>query len=72
MAGRAGVHDPFRPTIEPDGFVSTEEMMASRAIAVAVFRRAILESERFVFTSAWSRAGGIARAARHGAISATA
>ena len=42
--------DPFRPTIEPDGFGSVEEMLASRQQAIASFRTAVLESDIFVFT----------------------
>jgi GSCFA family len=42
--------DPFRPTIEPNGFESLEEMRASRDCAIAAFRRAITETKYFVFT----------------------
>lgn len=55
--------DPFRPTIEPDGFGSVEEMLASRQGTIEAFRRAIMESNLFVFTlglteSWWDKDGG--------------
>jgi hypothetical protein len=43
-------YDPFRPTIEPNGFESVDEMRASRDWAIAAFRRAITETKFFVFT----------------------
>lgn len=43
-------YDPFRPQIEPNGFNSRDEMLASRAFAIKSFRRSILESDLFVFT----------------------
>jgi hypothetical protein len=43
-------YDPFRPAIEPAGFVSVEELVASRNVALEALRRAIGESSRFVFT----------------------
>lgn len=43
-------YDPFRPAIEPDGFASAEEMLASRATTLSAIRRAIMECNRFVFT----------------------
>ncbi|MEM7584905.1 MAG: GSCFA domain-containing protein [Acidobacteriota bacterium] len=42
--------DPFRPTIEPDGFVSRAEMLASRQQALRSLRRAIREADVFLFT----------------------
>lgn len=55
--------DPFRPTIEPDGFASVEEMLASRQQCIRAFRTTILESDIFVFTlglteSWWDAEGG--------------
>jgi len=49
---RAGnrVIDPFRPSIEPQGFASRAEMMASRIQAIDSLRRAILEADVFLFT----------------------
>jgi hypothetical protein len=56
-------YDPFRPAIEPDGFASRDEMLASRRATIAAFRAAILNSNVFVFTlglteSWWDKAGG--------------
>jgi hypothetical protein len=48
--GEAGVHDPFRPTIEPGGFGSEPEMLAARDATIAAFRRAILGCNVLVFT----------------------
>lgn len=42
--------DPFRPQIEPDGFASREEVLVSRNVCIAAFRRAILVADTFVFT----------------------
>jgi hypothetical protein len=42
--------DPFRPVVEPDGFVSREEVLASRDHTVAAFRRSLEEAELLVFT----------------------
>lgn len=44
------VYDPFRPVIEPGGFISAGEMQASRAVAIAAFRRCIETADYFVFT----------------------
>lgn len=43
-------YDPFRPTIEPGGFASREEMRASRDLTVDAFRACITEANYFVFT----------------------
>jgi len=43
-------YDPFRPRIEPDGFVSAEEMFRSRQQATSSFREAIETADVFVFT----------------------
>lgn len=42
--------DPFRPQIEPDGFASRAEVLASRALCIAAFARTITQSDTFVFT----------------------
>lgn len=42
--------DPFRPAVEPGGFVSREEALASRAVTLAAIRRAVTEADVFVFT----------------------
>jgi len=46
--GRA--YDPFRPSIEPQGFGSSDEAIKSRFTAIKAFRRCIVEAEYFVFT----------------------
>ena len=43
-------YDPFRPNIEPDGFASAEEMLASRELAIECFLRGLKEARVFVFT----------------------
>lgn len=57
-------YDPFRPQIEPDGFASRDEMLASRAYTIKAFERTILESDLFVFTlglteSWWDKSTGV-------------
>jgi len=42
--------DPFRPSIEPVGFVSRAEMTASRKQAITSLQRAIVEADVFIFT----------------------
>jgi hypothetical protein len=42
--------DPFRPNIEPNGFKSREELVASREMAIEAFRKCITDSQVFVFT----------------------
>jgi hypothetical protein len=42
--------DPFRPRIEPDGFESEEELVASRLHAIACFRESVASADVFVFT----------------------
>jgi len=43
-------YDPFRPQIEPNGFVSAEELQLSRAQTIASFRESIKQAHVFVFT----------------------
>jgi hypothetical protein len=43
-------YDPFRPRIEPSGFASKEEMLASRRTAINCFRESLTSSDVFVFT----------------------
>jgi hypothetical protein len=43
-------YDPFRPNIEPDGFESQTEMIASRELAIEAFGKAIKSANVFVFT----------------------
>jgi len=45
-----GVVDPFRPQIQPGGFVSEAELEADRASHFSSIRRAIEEMDVFVFT----------------------
>lgn len=44
------IFDPFRPNIEPDGFGSVEEMLASRAHAISALRKSLLGCDLLVFT----------------------
>jgi len=44
------IYDPFRPTIEPDGFTSVEEMKSSRVFAIRAFRQAMEQTDVLVFT----------------------
>jgi hypothetical protein len=60
-AGR--IYDPFRPAIEPEGFGSVAEMLASRRACIAAFRTSITTCNLFVFTlglteSWWDAEGG--------------
>jgi len=43
-------YDPFRPTIEPDGFASEDELRISREMTLEAFRSCIEKSDYFVFT----------------------
>ena len=43
-------YDPFRPAVEPGGFVSIGELQASRADTLAAIRQAVTTSQVFVFT----------------------
>ena len=42
--------DPFRPTIQPDGFSTIQEFRADRAQHLAAVRRALTELDVFIFT----------------------
>ncbi|GGH51572.1 GSCFA family protein [Frigidibacter albus] len=44
------VFDPFRPAVEPGGFVTREEALASRAATLSAIRRAVTQADVFVFT----------------------
>lgn len=49
--GRAGeVLDPFRPTVQPGGFISLDEMLADRRHHLAQVRKMFEELDVFVFT----------------------
>lgn len=43
-------YDPFRPRIEPEGFASREELLASREMVLEAFLRSITEAKLFVYT----------------------
>jgi len=43
-------YDPFRPNIEPDGFASEAEVVASREMTIEAFRKSFTEANLFVFT----------------------
>lgn len=42
--------DPFRPAIEPGGFASADELLASRRRAIRAFRACIEQARFFIFT----------------------
>lgn len=42
--------DPFRPRIEPDGFATKEELVASRKQTIESFRQSIEKAHYFIFT----------------------
>jgi hypothetical protein len=42
--------DPFRSRVEPNGFVSKQELIDSRNWTLECFRRSIADSDYFVFT----------------------
>jgi hypothetical protein len=43
-------YDPFRPAIEPGGFASAKEVLASRIVTLAAIRKACEQAKFFVFT----------------------
>lgn len=48
--GEKGYFDPFRPNIEPGGFASHEEAIASRQATLAAIRNGLKEADVLVFT----------------------
>lgn len=42
--------DPMRPRIEPEGFETVDDLQAARAATCAALRRAVTDSQLFVFT----------------------
>lgn len=42
--------DPFRPTIEPNGFETRDEVIRMRNVVLDAFRRSVTEAKFFVFT----------------------
>ncbi|WP_428966232.1 GSCFA domain-containing protein [Micromonospora fluostatini] len=49
-AGEGRFFDPFRPSIEPAGFASAEEMLESRLTTLAAIRRAVTGASVLIFT----------------------
>jgi hypothetical protein len=47
---RGRFFDPFRPSIEPDGFATPEELLASRRVVLRAIRNIIEHADWFVFT----------------------
>ncbi|CAM3611476.1 GSCFA domain-containing protein [Halomonas lysinitropha] len=43
-------YDPLRPSIEPDGFLSKEELLRSREVFLSSFRESVVDCDVFVFT----------------------
>ncbi len=43
-------YDPFRPAIEPNGFISIEELQASRKDTLTAIAQVVSESRLFIFT----------------------
>lgn len=43
-------YDPFRPTIEPDGFASEGELRNARSLTLEAFRSGLLDADVLVFT----------------------
>ena len=48
--GSGCIVDPFRPTVQPGGFIAVEEMLADRAHHLAAVRRMFEQLDVFVFT----------------------
>lgn len=71
--GDGRFHDPLRPAIEPQGFASRDECLASRLSMVRAFQRAVAGADLFVFTlgltEGWENAAtGLAYAACPGTL----
>jgi hypothetical protein len=43
-------HDPYRPTLEPDGFASPDDLVRSREVTLAAVRTALTKADVLVFT----------------------
>lgn len=43
-------YDPFRPAIEPNGFLSIDELMASRENTLSAIKNVLAQSDIFIFT----------------------
>ncbi|MEW2079818.1 GSCFA domain-containing protein [Streptomyces sp. NPDC013433] len=48
--GDGRCHDPYRPTLEPGGFPSSEELLASRETTLGAVRTALATADVLVFT----------------------
>lgn len=42
--------DPFRPNIEPNGFISEEELQSSREVTISAMRNVVTDASLFIFT----------------------
>ncbi|MFG2784999.1 GSCFA domain-containing protein [Streptomyces prunicolor] len=47
---RPTFHDPYRPTVEPDGFASPDDLLRSRDRTLAAVRTALTKADVLVFT----------------------
>ncbi|WP_019063961.1 GSCFA domain-containing protein [Streptomyces prunicolor] len=58
---RRTFHDPYRPTVEPDGFASPDDLLRSREATLAAVRTALTKADVLVFTlgltEAWHDTG---------------
>lgn len=43
-------HDPFRPTVEPGGFASEQELVENRNVTIRSLRQALIRADVLVFT----------------------
>ncbi|MBQ1090469.1 MULTISPECIES: GSCFA domain-containing protein [Streptomyces] len=43
-------YDPYRPSVEPDGFASREDLLAAREVTLAAIRTALARANVLVFT----------------------
>jgi hypothetical protein len=50
VACRPTFHDPYRPTVEPDGFASPDDLLRSRDLTLAAVRTALTKADVLVFT----------------------
>lgn len=48
--GDSGHYDPFRPNVEPGGFATEMEMLASRKATLKAIKRGVEQADIFVFT----------------------
>jgi hypothetical protein len=70
---RGRFFDPFRPAIEPNGFDTPQEVLASREVVLRAIRNIVINADRFFFslgrTEGWiSRSGGYNYATCPGAV----